>query len=273
MVETIKKEWAAKVALVIFIFFTSWWVIIQFPPFSQNTGLVQNFGVTYGVMALWGGIWGVIISKKWGGKKSIMGKAILFFALGLFAQVFGQIAYSYYIYILGIEVPYPSLGDIGYFGSIPLYIYGVWLLAKASGAQITLGTYKNKIQALLIPILMLVFSYILFLQNYEFDWTSPLAIFLDFGYPMGQAIYISIAILTYFLTRKMLGGVMKYRILFILFALFVQYISDYTFLYQVSNETWRLGGINEFMYLVSYLLMTLAIIQLETVFKKLRHQE
>lgn len=269
MIETLKREWFAKIALVIFLFFTGWWIYIQFPP-GNSSSLVQYFGVFYGLMAIWGGICGVIISKKWGGFQSIIGRALLMFSIGLFAQEFGQIAYSYYIYVLHVEIPYPSIGDVGYFGSIPFYIYGTYLLSQASGVHFGLKLLKNKIQAVIIPLIMLGISYALFLQDYAFDFSTPLVVFLDFGYPMGQAIYVSLAILTYLLSRKILGGIMKTKILFILIALVLQYLSDYVFLYQVSSGTWTVGGFNEWMYLVAYFIMTIAIIQFYTVLKKIK---
>lgn len=273
MLETIKKEWEAKVAIAILVIFTLWWLPGLMTPNRYEIRYFGDFPSIYGIMALWGGICGFIISKKWGGTKSLMGKAILMFSFGLFAQEFGQIAYAYLAFVQNIEVPYPSIGDIGYFGSIPLYIYGVWLLAKASGVSIKLQSFKNKIQAIIIPLVMLTISYLLFLQGYEFDWTNPLRVFLDFGYPLTQAIYISLAILTYFLSKGVLGGIMKNKILFILFALVIQFLSDCTFLYQSSRGTWSAGGINDYMYLISYSLMTLGLIQFMTVWKKLRHQE
>lgn len=270
MIETVKKEWQAKVAVILFLILTIWWLILRF--ISQPGDLNQQlFAAIYGVMAAWGGFWGLKISQKWGGIKSVMGKAITMFSLGLFAQEFGQLAYSFYIYYLKIDVPYPSLGDVGYFASIPFYIYGVLLLAKASGIKVSLRSFKNKLQAILIPVGILILAYYLFLQGYEFDWSKPLTIFLDFGYPMGQAIYISLAILTYYLSRNVLGGIMKSKILFILFALLAQFISDFTFLYQASKEIWYAGGINDYSYLVSYLLMTLGLLQFETVLTKLRN--
>ena len=145
---------------------------------------------------------------------------------------------------------------------MPLYTYGVLLLAQASGVKIKLQSYGSKVQAIFIPIIMLVIGYMLFLQGYKFDWSNPIKIFLDFGYPLGQAIYVSIALLTYFLSKGMLGGVMKNRILFIVFALVIQFLSDYTFLYQSNRGLYQVGGINDYMYLVAYFLMTFALLGL-----------
>ena len=272
MWETIRKEWQAQVGIVIFLLLTSWWLIGLLSPDKFSTRYFGDFPSIYGMMALWGGIWGVYVSQNWGGFRSVMGKAILMFSLGLFAQEFGQLAYAYLAFYQKIEVPYPSIGDIGYFGSIPLYIYGTFLLARASGVQINLRSFAHKLQAVLIPLVILFLGYLLFLQGYVFDWSDPVKIFLDFGYPLAQAIYISLALLTYLLSRGTLGGVMKSKILFILFALSIQFLADYTFLYQSSRGIWSVGGINDYMYLISYLLMTLGILQLLTVYKDLKHE-
>lgn len=270
MLETIKKEWEAKVAIVLLLILTGWWVVSPSVQESMDGRFFGDFPSIYGVMALWGAIWGLIISQKWGGLKSVMGKAMIMFSLGLFAQVFGQVYYAYLSFYKQIEVPYPSIGDVGYFGSIPLYTLGVWYLAKASGVKLGFSSLINKLQAAIIPAIVLAVGYFLFLQGYEFDWSDPTKIFLDFGYPLGQAIYTSLAILTYLLSRGVLGGMMKSKILFILFALSVQFLADYTFLYQSSRGMWAAGGINDYMYLVAYFLMALGLIQLKTVLDKLK---
>lgn len=268
MLETIKKEWQAQVLIVLFTIWTLFWIYLQF--LAPNSDYNQFFSDTYGVVALFGGLCGLAVSKKWGGVKSVMGRAIIFFSLGLLAQEFGQITYSFYHHVFHVEVPYPSLGDIGYFGSIPLYILGAWNVAKASGARVGVNSFVNKIQVVIIPIIMLCISYWFFLKDYSFEGQSPLVIFLDFGYPFGQAIYISIALLAYLLSRKLLGGIMRSKILFLLFALFLQYIADYMFLYQNSQGIWSPGGINDYTYLIAYFCMSLALLELQSVIKKLK---
>lgn len=267
MRETIRTQWSAKVAIVLFIFFAFWGLSLHYLP--KNSPLHEYFGSFYGVMALWGALCGIVISKHWGGFKSVMGKTILLFSLGLFAQEFGQIAYSYYIFYLHNEIPYPSLGDIGFFGTIPLYILGSFYLAKASGVNISLHSFQNKLQAVIIPAILLFIGYFLFLRDYVVDFSNPLKLFLDFGYPLGQAVYLSIGILTYSLTRKLLGGVMKKRILFFIAAFSAQFLADYSFIY--FQDAYYPGSFIDFMYLIAYFLMTIAILQIETVYQKLRH--
>jgi hypothetical protein len=259
-----RKDWQTKVALGGFVLLTLWWLYNNFVLGNHNLKYDSffDFGEVYGYMAIWGGIWGFIISKKWGGFRSVMGKAIILFSLGLFAQEFGQLYLAFYNDIYKTAGPYPSLGDIGFFGTIPLYISGVLLLAKASGVHIKMKSFASQLQAVIIPLIMLIVAYVLFLQGYEFDWANPIKVFLDFGYPFGDAIYISLALLTFLLSRGMLGGVMKSKILFIVLALGVQFLADFSFLYQSSRGIYAVGGLVDLLYLCAYFLMTLGLLQL-----------
>lgn len=117
----------SRFSVFLFLLLTVWWIVLRW--IDQSDIQYQIFSASYGVMALIGAFWGIAISKKWGGSASIMGKAILFFSLGLFAQEFGQLVYSAYAFFLKIQIPYPSIGDIGYFG-VFRYICWVWSLLQ-----------------------------------------------------------------------------------------------------------------------------------------------
>jgi len=262
-------RWPQWVSVTFFICLSVWWGTI----FSRGlkSGPENNiYTLLYPFLSLWGGFWGVTIAKKWGGYRSVFGRSILAFALGLLAQFFGQAAYAYYIYVKGVQVPYPSIGDIGYFGSVLLYLYGAILLAKTAGIKISLRSFKGQIMAVLLPLALLGLSYFLFLQNYQFSDSTFVKIFLDFGYPFGQAIYVSVALLTLIHSQKVLGGMMRWSVLFILFALVIQYLCDSIFLYQNNAGQWYVGGINDYMYTASYLVMTLSLIQLGNAFAKVK---
>lgn len=255
------KSKANKTAFILYLLLTFWWI------FLYVSGLKENFNnyffaAVYGFMALLGGIWGIRIAKGWGGVKSVMGRAIIFLSLGLFAEEFGQLVFSYYNIFLKVEVPYPSIADIGFFMNIPFYLYGGYLLLKASGGSLSIKSLRSQIQALGIPLAMLIISYLFFLQGYEFDFTKPLKIFLDFGYPLGQAMYVSIAILAFSLSRKTLGGVMRPKILLLIIAFIYQFAADFNFLYQNSSGTWYNGGYGDYLYLLAYFIMTLGILGL-----------
>jgi hypothetical protein len=267
--EVLKKSLFFKIILLIFIGLTVWWLNIF------GRGLINEpentyFTLTYPFLSLFGGIAGIVIAEKWGGLKSILGRSICMFSFGLLSQFYGQAMYAYYIYIKGVEVPYPSLGDVGYFGSVLFYIIAIYYLAKVSGLRFSFRSMSGKLQAFFIPAALLIFSYSLFLKNYEFDWSNQLKIFLDFGYPLGQAIYVSIAILALLMARNLLGGMMKKPIWFLIFALVIQYFSDFIFLYQSNYGSWYVGGINDYLYCCSYFLMSGALIYIGSIFYKIQ---
>ena len=117
------------------------------------------------------------------------------------------------------------------------------------------------------------FSYSFFLRDYQFDWSNKLKVFLDFGYPFGQAIYVSIAIMALILCKNVLGGIMKKPLTFMLLALVVQYFCDFMFLYQANAGTWYVGGVNDYMYFVSYFLMTISLIYIGGMFDHIKESK
>ncbi len=267
----LKNENMVKGVTLITIFLTLWWISIH--PFSQDSNLIHRkyiWGAFYQLIALWGGVSGLRIANVFGGIKSIFGKSVSFFSYGLLLQCFGQSVYSYYNLFSQIQAPYPSLGDVGYFGSVICYIIAVIYLGKAVGVKISLKSSINKIQTIIIPLSMLSVSYFIFLKDYVVDYSRILKLILDFGYPLGQAFYVSIAILTLSLSRIKLGGFMKKPILFLLISLIVQYLSDFNFLYNANQNTWYVGGLGDFFYMVSYLLMTISIMQIGFSLNKIR---
>lgn len=268
-----RKHWTTDVALLLLVIVTIWWIILHpFTPSDVDVVVQQRYiwGSLYQLIALWGAICGIFIAKLWGANRSVIGRAVIAFTIGLLLQNLGQTIYSYYNLVAHIQAPYPSLGDIGYFGSIFAYLYGAFLLAKASGVSVSLKSYHSKLIAILIPLLMLWASYSVFLGNYDFDWSQPLKIFLDFGYPLGQACYVSVAILTLLLSRDILGGMMRGPILAVLIALIVQYLSDFNFLFQANQGVWYVGGYGDELYALSYFLMAIALMYIGHTFTKIK---
>jgi len=264
------KNIAVMFCILFFLVLSIWWILIYRQGLHEGP---QNdaFTLIYPLMSLIGGIIGIVVSSRWGGLKSYFGSAIMFLSFGLLAQFFGQASYAFLIYVESIAVPYPSIGDIGYFGSIFFYIIALIYLGKVIGVKKNLISFHQQFLAFFIPIVLLLGSYFLFLQGYEFDWSNKLRIFLDFGYPIGQAIYVSLAIVILILSRNVLGGIMRKPIWFLIFALVFQYFSDSMFLYQAGNETWYVGGINDYLYFISYFIMTISLIQFGSAFYKIKN--
>ncbi len=248
--------------IALFIAILIWWIWLHYFLSNASVNALLLWSDSYQLVALFGAIFGFVASSRWGGTKSFIGRAILAFSMGLFLQCFGNSAYSYYIRYLNVDVPYPSVGDIGFVASALFYIYGALMLAKVSKTALSLKLVGNKIWVFFLPLVMLILSYTLFLQGYLFDWSNPIKIFLDFVIPFIGAIPISFALMAFSLSKEKLGGAIKKPIIFFIVALVFQYLSDFLFLYQANNEIYFVGGFSDLMYAISYILMALALILL-----------
>jgi hypothetical protein len=266
-----KKKSLFLIISLVFILLSVWWVTINFLLPNAPSTASQIFAASYQILAILGAGIGFLMTKKWGGYKSLLGKSLFLFSLGLLLQSFGQSVYSYYIFFRKIEVPYPSIGDVGYFGSVIAYVWGAVYLSKIAGFRTSWKSIQNKFYVIIIPIILIGGSYLLFLNGYQFDWSNKLKIFLDFGYPLGEALYVSIAVVTLIISKNILGGVMRKSILLLIFALIVQYCSDTMFLYQANAGTWVAGGLNDYLYCVSYFLMTISLIYIGSMFAKIQN--
>lgn len=253
----------ARVCVGFFLFLFVWWVKIFL--YGNEVGIENYlFNLSYIFFNIAGGVSGLVIArKKWGGFKSAIGLCLSFLGMGLVGQGFGLLVWTYYNLVIHIEVPYPSLADIGYFSLIPFYTLAMIHLARASGAKFGLKSYSGRLQAILVPMGMLGVSYMLFIRNVGFDVTQLLKTFLDVSYPFGEAISVSLGLLILSLSSKYLGGKMRKRIVFIIIALTMQYLTEFIFLYSSGLGIYYNAGFVDLMYASSYFLMTLAILSFD----------
>jgi hypothetical protein len=253
-----------------FLVLSFWWVFI----YSNNyiDTLHNNlYTVIYPLLSLFGGIIGLISAVKWGGYKSYIGKSIIFLSLGLFAQFFGQASYAYYIYILDLE-PFPSIGDLGYFGSIIFYFFGALYLGVAMRTGKQLKEIKNIFLMFLVGLISFFVVYGFFLRHYSFDASDLLVSILNYAYPIGQSIYLAITVGIFLLSYNYAKGLMRVPVLLLLAALVTQFFADFMFLFQTNNESWYVGGINDFIYSIAYFLMGVGLLYIERALGNLRSE-
>lgn len=265
-----------KVGLIlgfVFLLFLVWWAFINFTPTNSFKDR-DLFADTYAIVALIGGVFGIrLASTKWGGRKSIMGKVIISLSLGLLAQVFGQLSYALYARILGVEALYPSLGDLGFYGSMLLYIIGSFYLVRICAGFIKSWNF-NHIKTypiiIILPLLLLAVSYLIFIRGYAFDAESTLVNIMNFAAPLLQSFYISLALVAFYFSKNITNSVMHKKILFLILALFSQYLADFIFLYKAHRGIYQTAGLTDMVYLIAYFLMSLSIINLDDAFKQIK---
>jgi hypothetical protein len=254
-----KSGWA-KIAIGYFLLLCLWWLKIKLTGGEVGT---ENyfFNLSYLFFNLLGGIGGLIIAhRKWGGFKSSIGRGLSFLSLGLLGQGFGLVIWTIYNLVFRVEIPYPSLADIGYFSLIPFYAIAMIDWSKASGARFGLRSFKGKLQVLIIPLIVLGFCYFMFLKQVGIDFKDPIKTFLDIGYPAGEAISVSLGLLTLTLSQSLLGGKMRSKLVYIIIALAFQFTTEFTFLYTSGAGIYYNASFVDLMYAGSYFLMTLGLL-------------
>lgn len=233
-------------------FFIAFGIFVNLVPLAGGWPKEVFFN-TYWIVILPGLLLSTSAVRAWGGMKSILGRSLLFAAFGLSAQLFGQISFSI-LHLMGKE-QYPSIADVGYFGSIFLYFLAAYNIAHAAGAKVAIRSFATYIQVLIIPLIVLYFTIIMFVKDLSFDNSNLVKSLLDFGYPIGQSIYLIMAILALTLSKNYLGGLMRSAVMMLCAGLFVQYFADAIFLYRTANGTWAPGGLSDMLYLSAYFLM------------------
>ena len=240
-------------------------VVVAVLYFQGTTeGLVNDlFGVLFvGLLPLLGGVNGLFIAGSWGGFKSAVGRALIFLSLGLISWALGTYLFSgVYNLLLHVEVPYPSIADVGYILALPLWAIGIVELSRATGAKYGLRSTGGKFLLFLIPLLIIVASYYLLVVvarggSIPVSDSELLKLFFDFAYPLGDVIILSLATLIYGLSLKFFGGVYKHAVYLILIGFGVLYFADFAFSYTTTLETFYPGDWVDLLFAAAMLLLS-----------------
>lgn len=255
--------------LVIFLIFTAWWLVIKIF-FPDNFFQKELWSDLYWLMALCGGLLGLVNARVCGYWKTSMGRALIFFSIGLFCQVFGQVLYVYYSLVHDYQVMYPSLGDLGYSATILLYVVGVIYLGKS--IRVSLVRFWRHLWLIML-IFVLIFgalSYPMFLHSFQALKISWWGMVLGVFSVVVGAFYLSLAIFNYFFSQEKMMGVFGLEIKFVFFALLLQFFSDYIFWYEFGGPGYFSADWSDMVYLVAYFLMGVSIIKLRSGFENIK---
>ncbi|MBI2330494.1 hypothetical protein HYU94_03810 [Candidatus Daviesbacteria bacterium] len=254
---------ASKMLLAGYLILAVWWSVLYFSGIKET---FQNhlYQVGLGLIPLIGGIMGMLNSRKWGFLTSDVGKATFFISAGLTAWGIGQMFWSlYYNILLKIEIPYPSLADVGYVSALPLWTYGIIKLSKATGARASIKKLSGKLLLFVIPILAIISSYYLLIviaRQGVIDFNEGgLKLFFDLAYPLGDLIILTLALLIYGLSFNYLGGRFKLPIITVIGGFILMYFTDFTFSYVTTLETYFNGHWVDLMFPSALMLVAFGI--------------
>lgn len=244
------------------------WLGLQLTdPKDLKINLMFSFALN--TLAFLSGLLGLRVARQWGGHKSVVGKGITFISLGLISWgAVGGYIWSYYNFILNQSVPYPSFSDVGFVAAVPLWAIGMFYLAKATGVKYGLRNSIEKAYLLIIPVVCAVFSYFILVtvarDGSISDGGSMLKVFFDFAYPICDVVIITIALLIYGLTLRLLGGLYKWPIRILLLGFIVMFFADTAFSYTTTVETYFNGNIADLLFTLAFFLMGYGLTSLQT---------
>jgi hypothetical protein len=221
------------------------------------------------VLAIVGGFFGMVTAKHWSWLKSGVGKGVFFVSLGVVMWGIGQAGWSYFVIKdPSQQVPPTHILDVIYFSSIPLWMYGMLQLSKATGAKFALKKPAAKILIILWTIIMVVVSYYLLVVlarggTKYFHQNTFWEAFFDLGYAIGDAINITLALAIFGLSWEQLGGRFKRPIVGILSGFLFIFLADLLFSYYDGKGVYYNGHWTDLLYLLMVTVFAVALCMLD----------
>lgn len=251
-----------------FVLMLGWWAGIS------TFGLVDTytnyaFGLVFGLIPLVGGFVGLRNAERWGGVSSVVGRATGLLSLGLIFWAIGGLIWAYYNFFGAVEVPYPSLADVAYIISWPLWAAGAVELSKATGARFSLRQRAGKWLMLGIAIAVIAFSYYFLVEVARGGEVTAggglVKTFFDLAYPVGDVVILSLALVIFGLSFKYFGGRYQYPIFMLLGGFVVNYFADFSFSWTTLNETFFVASWVDVLFMTAMTLLSMGVVGLTPV--------
>ncbi|MEE8600384.1 putative bifunctional diguanylate cyclase/phosphodiesterase [Euzebya tangerina] len=121
-----------------------------------------------------------------------------FLAASAFSWGVGQSIWTYFESVSGLELPFPSLADVGYLGAVPLAV--IAMLSLPSGTPTLVGRWRTVIDGAIVALSLLGISWELILGDlFRSASGTLLETIISLAYPLGDII--SVTIVAYVMLR------------------------------------------------------------------------
>ncbi|MEU8816572.1 GGDEF domain-containing protein [Actinoplanes sp. NPDC048796] len=164
---------------------------------------------------------------------------LLLFAASALTSIFGDVVF-YFLALVGGEVAYPSIADLGYLAAYPLLASGLLLLVRrrTPGRDFT-SALDAAIVAVSAGYLVLEFT---ILPTMEIS-AANIATLVSVAYPVGDLMLIVVG------ARLMIGGARTAPLLMIGAYLALVLFSDTLYMVQILDGTYRAGNILDLFWM------------------------
>ncbi|OGE72738.1 hypothetical protein A3H40_02650 [Candidatus Daviesbacteria bacterium RIFCSPLOWO2_02_FULL_38_15] len=219
------------------------------------------------IIPLFGGIFGIKLWRSWQ-ISNFLAKAILVLSCGLISFGIGLGIFAYYNLILNVPVPYPSLADLGFLPSYPLWMIGLVYLLGITGIKLQLKKITGKMMLFSLTLLAVVSSHYLFFivaREGQIDFKADaVKLFLDLVYPISDIIILTLTLfLIYGLSFDPQDSKIKTGVVTILLAFIVNYMADFGFSYSTTVGTYFVGNWADFLFATSMFLLSFGVNSLD----------
>ena len=168
----------------------------------------------------------------------------------------GQAAWTWYETVLGREVPFPSLADVGYLAAPPLAAAA--LISLPFAAQSLVGRLRQVLDGLMIAASLLLASWVMVLSPLfragGDDLTSQV---ISLAYPIGDVVVGTIVL--FVLARARMGrGTAGHPLPLLGGGLVAIAVADSGFVYLTASGSYSSGALIDAGWFLGYLLILLA---------------
>ena len=200
---------------------------------------------------LFAGIVGVIFYRYGQHTNAMRRRGWLFIAIACISFVVGQSAWTYFESIRGVEVPFPSLADIGFLGTYILLIPGVLMLF---GSLNVAGRLRQLLDSAIVAGSVGVLSWSFLVQKlWHTSDASLIGKIISITYPLGDiaALFGAIILISNARQKKDLRRSLNFLAVGILGFVFF----DTSFTWMSMNNTYHTGSWSDWMISFGWILI------------------
>jgi diguanylate cyclase (GGDEF)-like protein/PAS domain S-box-containing protein len=172
----------------------------------------------------------------------------------------GQAIWTYYELVIGRQVPFPSVADLGYLGAVPLAVAGVLFFPSAPARATSL--LRTILDALLVAGSLFIISWATVLGTvYRAGSDSLLAQLIGLAYPAGDIVIGSIVLIL--ASRAPRGN--RWPFLLLAGGLIANLLSDSAFAYLTTTNAYGSGNPTDTGWMAGYLLIAIAALRAASI--------
>ncbi len=215
---------------------------------------ISNVGLAFVALAAAVSCWAAALRNR-GRLRLVWG----LLGLSAFSWGTGQVIWSWYESVLGREVPFPSLADVGYLSAVPFAAAA--LISLPMAAQGLAGRARTLIDGLMIASSIFLVSWVLVLGRvFDAGGDGPLGQAISLSYPIGDVVVVTI-VLYVWLRARQIGGSVPLPLGLVGAGLVAIALSDSGFTYLTATESYASGNLIDIGWFLGYLLIMLAALR------------